>query len=138
MLEPLKEGGFPRVLIKGKIYQLTEKSHIVCASNPLDYGGGRVMQKLFKENDIPTIHLEDIPSYTIYERMLKPMYRQISLYLSEDEFEKECLTFLIQYKQNKELSVRNLQEWAITFAMQTRKTAHKPLLIKEREPSSPI
>jgi MoxR-like ATPase len=126
MLAPLTEGGAARVLFKGKIYPLTDKHRIVCASNPLNYGGGRVMQKLFKESDIPELHLTEIPAYYIYERMLKPVYQKVAPYMKEEAFKKECHRCLTQYKQsqlNKEkgVCVRDLQEWVVTFAMQTVK-----------------
>jgi hypothetical protein len=129
MLEPLKDGGTPRILYNGRIYQLTDKHRIVCASNPLNYGGGRVKQKLFTEQDIPELHLEEMPAYYIYEQLLKPIYRTMTPYINEQDFKSKCLHFLTQYKQsqlNKEnkICVRNLQEWVVTFAMDLLK--HQP------------
>lgn len=137
MFEPLKEGGNPRILYKGRIYELTEKHRIVCAANPLDYGGGRVKQKLFTEQDIPELHLEEMPTYYIYEYLLKPVYHTVAPYMNERDFKTKCLQFLTQYKQsqlNKEnkVCVRNLQEWVITFAMELLK--HQPeTFLKKRK-----
>ncbi|WP_133141123.1 hypothetical protein [Legionella quateirensis] len=137
MLEPLKDGGNPRVLYKGRIYQLTDKHRIVCASNALNYGGGRVKQKLFAEQDIPELHLEEMPAYFIYEQLLKPIYRTMAPYIKEQDFKNKCLHFLTQYKQSRlnqehKICVRNLQEWVVTFAMQLLK--HQPeTFLKKRK-----
>ncbi|WP_238400587.1 hypothetical protein [Legionella bononiensis] len=139
MLEPLKEGGNPRVLYKGRIYQLTDKHRIVCASNPLNYGGGRVTQKLFAEHDIPELHLEEMPAYYIYEHLLKPIYHTITPYIKEVDFKNKCLHFLTQYRQNQlnkehKMCVRNLQEWVVTFAMELLK--HQPETFLKKKTSA--
>ena len=137
MLEPLKEGGNPRILYKGRIYQLTDKHRIVCASNPLNYGGGRVKQKLFAEQDIPELYLEEMPAYYVYEQLLKPIYRTMTHYLKEQDFKNKCLHFLTQYKQSRlnqenKICVRNLQEWVVTFAMELLKHQPEAFLKKKK------
>lgn len=71
MFSPLKNGGNRRILHEGKFYQLSENHKVVFACNPAEYGGGRKVQKLFEDTDIPAIELRDFPRSYIYEKILK-------------------------------------------------------------------
>lgn len=70
----LKKRGECKVLYKGKCYQLDENHKVVFAHNSVDYGSGRVQQKLFADGSIPEIHLVDFPAYYLYEAIMKPIY----------------------------------------------------------------
>lgn len=124
ILNPLLEGGNPDILYKGKIYHFNENEiRVVCASNDIDYGGGRVKQKLFDQSGIAKIGLSQIPNYFIYERMLKPIYARVQPYMEEEQFKKQCEVFLNQYNKQQhnkpeEVTIRDLQEWVVTDVMQ--------------------
>lgn len=128
MLEPLKRGGNPRVLYQGRIYVLTDKHRIVCATNPKEYGGGRVAQKLFAQGGIAKMKLAEIPDYFIYERMLKPMYVRVQFYMSEAAFKQKCQQFLKEYRtmqknNSLDVCVRDLQEKVLGWILQ-KVTSH--------------
>lgn len=121
-LAPLTKDGSKRILYKGKVFQLTDEHHIVCAKNPEDYGGGRVQQKLFENFDVPELYLNEIPAAFIYENILKPSYNSTILNMPEDKFKKDCSKFLKDYHARQSqssdgLCVRDLEEWILQYVL---------------------
>jgi hypothetical protein len=124
VFSPLKKDGNRRVFYKGKFYDLDENHKVVFACNPVEYGGGRLVQKLFEDGEIPAIELRDFPASYIYEKILKEtIYQklapQVKKEISEEDFRKICEPLIAEYqklngnKKDKEANqetVRELQE----------------------------
>ncbi len=107
-LEPLANASQKSILYKGKIYELTDKHRVIFASNPISYGGGRKVQKLFKRNSIPKISLQALPNYVVYERMLKPLGPSK---MPEPEFRAICESLIKEHHDSKNFkSARDLPE----------------------------
>lgn len=125
---PLKKGGNRHVLHEGKVYNL-DKNHIfVPACNSINYGGGRVEQKLFADNSIPQMQLEDFPVSYIYEKILREaIYDKLSKgtkrKIPEKIFKEECKSLIAKYQERngadkdpaENLTVRELQAQALEF-----------------------
>lgn len=128
IFSPLKKDGNKRLLHHGKFYDLDENHKVVFASNPKEYGGGRVVQKLFDDGEIPVMYLRDFSASYIYEELLKkPIFGGLNQYLKDSErpiftesnFKEICQNFIEKYQEvnlqssadeaNKE-TVRELQE----------------------------
>lgn len=128
IFSPLKKGGNKRLLHHGKFYDLDENHKVVFASNPKEYGGGRVVQKLFDDGEIPVMYLRDFSASYIYEELLKkPIFNGLNQYLkngekpifTESKFKEICQNLIEKYQEvnlqsradeaNKE-TVRELQE----------------------------
>ena len=125
MFSPLKNGGTRKVLHDGKFYDLSENHKVVFACNPAEYGGGRRVQKLFEDTDIPAIELRDFPRSYIYEKILKEAIYQgfsedVKTKADEKKFESFCKPYVDEYRDinsrkksdqdANEETVRELQE----------------------------
>lgn len=127
---PLKADGTRRIL-HDVIYDLSPNHKVVFARNPKEYGGGRADQKLFEDDSIPEMHLEDFPAAYIYEKILKEsiydkLSEEVRKKISEAAFRESCSTLIEKYQEvnaaNKgpieALTVRELQEQALQFLAQ--------------------
>lgn len=123
---PLKAGGNRRILYQGKFYDLDETHKVVFACNPKEYGGGRLDQKLFEDESIPQMHLQDFPAAYIYEKILKEsiydkLADEVKKEIPEKKFRKNCRDLIANYQALNEanksateaLTVRELQEQAL-------------------------
>ncbi len=136
-LEPLQSGGQPRVLYAGKIHTLTEHHRVVCAANPISYGGGRVEQKLFEQARVPEIHLEQIPYYVIYEEMLKPLYDSVKEWVTESHFKFKCQKLFVQHKDRTcsgdvSLCVRDIAEELAVYFSKVHHTDNAHLFYRQQ------
>ena len=132
-LEPLKllkPGASCQLFYKGKVYTVTDKHRVVFAHNPVEYGGGRVQQRLFATADIPQLQLVSLPPHVIYENILKPIYETYvtscpASRINEATFREQASFWIDQYlcRRRSECHyeqpiVRELEQYAISFLMQ--------------------
>ncbi len=115
IFSPLKNKGTQRVFYQGKFYDLGENHKVVFACNPVEFGGGRSVQKLFDDGQIPAIHLRDFPASYIYEKILKEsiydkLNDDIKGIFSEEKFKEICQKLIKEHKGIKDETVRELQE----------------------------
>ncbi len=100
---PLKNGGGQRIFYQGKFYDLDENHKVVFAHNELEYGGGRLRQKIFDDGKIPALLLRDFPASYIYEKVLKEAIfnnlQSEKTNISESDFKNICRDLIANYQQ---------------------------------------
>jgi len=68
----------PSIIIDGKYHLLTKNHKVIFAGNPLDYGAERKLSSLF-DRHANVMVFEPLPSYIIYEEILKPVFENTPL-----------------------------------------------------------
>ncbi|MCX7120874.1 MAG: hypothetical protein NTZ67_03750 [Gammaproteobacteria bacterium] len=125
IFSPLKTGGSRKILYRGKLILLDENHKVVFARNPLDYGGGRIEQKLFEDNSIPEFHFSDFPPAYIYYELLKPIFDSAHLALPEDHFKNDCVVFIDAYLNKNNMTVRQLQQFILSYCLSQKKSENQ-------------
>lgn len=64
----------PYIRIDNEPFELTDKHQLIVAGNPVSYGGGRTLPPFFERHGNALI-FKPMPLSYIYERMLKPLFR---------------------------------------------------------------
>ena len=127
-LEELKRGE-TRFLYKGEILSLSPKHKIVFASNPMEYGGGRSLQKLFSDGKIQEIELQPMPQNYIMHLLMRDIFAKCTIPVKgiprlfeesfEESFEEFCKTKIQEYNKKlaseNPLTIRELQQEALLY-----------------------
>ncbi len=125
MFSPLKPGGSKQVLYKGKLYQLDDTHKVVFACNALNYGGGRVAQKLFEDRTIPEIQYADFPPCYIYHEILKPIFDAAELNVSEANFKIDAQRYIEMYLSKQNMTVRELQQLVLSYCLRQKNKQYR-------------
>ena len=138
LFSQLKAGGNRKIFYQGKFYNLSKNHKVVFARNPIEYGGGRVVQKLFADDSIPEMHLKDFPANYLYEQMLKKaIYNKLGTeIIAEEKFKISCARLIEEYyKANSEKpesqTIRELQERVLMMLLNKAEEAKMPHIISD-------